>query len=174
MGIKVEMIGNEKKKTPYMGINVADQAALAACTQGNINPHGDHHRETYDNGGFMESCPPAVKEGETAITFAARQRTQPPSAWVSSMLPLNNTTLLIETPNLDSVGAAAVILLICSGQNIYPCHERIKQVAEATLADGELPAELEEIAATVAKKITPLAERINLMQRWLFNERLPK
>lgn len=176
-----------KAQGGVFGVEVTIPVLADRCLLGNIDPQHGCHGETYDNGsGYIESCPSTAKDGETAIEFASRK----------TMLPPQGVTIVTLRPDVDSVGAMAVLHLLVQGIDITSAKGRIDLIAQVDsfghsgwpgrqplptkeqpwnegvcAADGCRP--LSAIAAAVSDHRILLAERVATMEKWLLTGEEP-
>ncbi len=161
-----------------MGIEVTTPALAQLCQLGNIDPQHGFHAETYNNStGWMEITPSTFQESDAAISFAAAQNFQ-------GMIPPKGATLVTIRPDLDSVGAMAILdLLIGEAELSEDTLNRVQMVAESDTFDNgpwqasELPSQenrwpngrsnLAAMAACVADFKLSMSDRVAAMQQWL-------
>lgn len=151
-----------------LGIEVTDAMAVARCGLGVIDPqHG---------------------QGAGADELAAIE------ACLEVPLPPAGARLVTIRPDLDSVGAMAVLALRADGIAIdgvmrdrirriaavdrfergsWPGRRPLPESAEEILEDG-IGVELSALAAAVADRAVPLAERVRTAQRWLVDGSVPE
>lgn len=154
---------------PVLGIEVTVPALAARCNLGNIDPqHGV--------GGTVDTA---------AIEVA-----------VAHQLPPENAVLVTVRPDLDSVGAMAVMAIRARGESLEPAMDRIRRVADSdkfakggwpgvrelpsannlwpeAVASIESSSQLAAIAAAVADFKVALAERVAIMEKWLLTGEEP-
>jgi len=150
-----------------LGIEVTDPLAAACCGLGNIDPQ---HRQ------------PDVVSAPAAIEVCA-----------DTTLPPAGARLVTIRPDLDALGAMAVLTLRAEGQAPgATMRARIRRVAEMDrFAHGPWPgprplprtagelftsaddAELVPLAVAVADPGLPLAQRVALVERWLRDGAIP-
>lgn len=187
-----------------LGVEVTVPALADRCTLGNIDPQHGFHRETYDNGGYVEGCPSTFLPGETAIEFALRQPIPKSTGWVATMLPPDGATLVTVRADLDSVGAMAVLKIRHEAElkgldytTFSDVQRRIQAVADADkfargnwpgplpLPSQEIPwpregnsaessPELAAMSAAVMDFKVPLTDRVSAMERWLLTGEEPE
>jgi hypothetical protein len=156
----VAIEANEKvfAEGSVMGIEVTIPALAEKCLLGNVDPQHGNHRETYDNGsGYMEATSSCFVPGESAIEFVFRQielqnESSKKGMWMGVMIPPEGSTLATIRPDLDSVGAMALLnilknaeadaisgsyehLLGCNPKGWKPSGEFMKRVQMIATAD---------------------------------------
>lgn len=100
-----------------LGIEVTDALLAAICQYGNIDGQHGYDAPGFDNGsGYFESAPKQIAErqGKAAITIALEQydavaHMRATGAWVPYQIPPTQTPLVTIRPDLDSVGAMAIL-----------------------------------------------------------------
>ncbi len=182
-----------------MGIEVTIPELAKMCSQGNIDPQHGCHLGTYDNGsGWMELSTDHPGQlmtsipGMAAIEFAVKhcKPLTKGGGWHETMLPPDDMILVTIRPDLDSVGAMAVMALQLLETNLESfdgCIKRIEAIAEMdnfsmsgwsgpkNLPTTENPwsnepwftRPLAAVAMMVADYKVSLDERVQMMMNWL-------
>lgn len=159
------------KDDVVMGINVnADRDLITKCIAGNINPqHPGLHIGTYDNGGHWDGTNDSIKDGETAMEFAVRQKAPNKlNEWTGSMVPHTDVVMATTQADLDSIGAMAVLNMLSKGENINSSKDRIALVSEFTRALSSI----KPIMDVMNDNEIPINEKVYIIGEWIKNGKI--
>jgi hypothetical protein len=151
--------------TPCLGIEVTTEALAARCSLGNIDPQHGHQRaplcDAYADGHTLAESPmhggpcghggavgywPEPERNDTAISYALR----------FSPLPPSGAALVTVRPDVDAIGAMAVIVLRTLG--MLP-DGRLDDVARDIARSQNMPLLAESELLALSDRVSIVAQR---------------